>query len=110
MPFQLRKFSYVDRGFYAEQIERVFRYFPREQVHIIKFEDFRRNARNTLDAVCDFLSVEPLKILNNVETGSTPYARKMTGSERQYLFDLYRRDIERLEKLLGWDCSDWKMV
>src|SRR5207245_5468400 len=23
VPFQLRKFSYVDRGFYAEQIERV---------------------------------------------------------------------------------------
>jgi len=35
--FQLRKFSYVDRGFYAEQIERVFQYFPREQVHVIKF-------------------------------------------------------------------------
>ena len=45
MPFQLRKFSYVDRGFYADQIERVFRYFPREQVKVIKFEHFRREAR-----------------------------------------------------------------
>ena len=107
LPFQLRKFSYVDRGFYAEQIERVFRYFPREQVHVIKFENFRREARQTLDTVCHFLGVEPLKNLNTVETGSTPYARKMTSSERQYLVDLYRSDIERLEKLLGWDCSDW---
>jgi hypothetical protein len=110
LPFQLRKFSYVDRGFYAEQMERVLRYFPREQVHVIKFEDFRCDARKTLDAVCNFLSVEPLKKLNNVETGSTPYARNMTGSERQYLIDLYRSDIDRLEKLLGWDCSDWKKV
>jgi hypothetical protein len=109
-PFQLRKFSYVDRGFYGKQMERVFRYFPREQVHTIKFDDFRCNARNTLDAVCDFLGVEPLKNIKNVETGSTPYARKITGSERQYLLDLYRNDIERLEKLLGWDCSDWKKV
>jgi len=108
--FQLRKFSYVDRGFYAEQIERVFRYFPREQVHVIKFEDFRRDARKTLDAVCGFLGVEPLKNLNNVETGSTPYARKMTERERQYLVDLFRSDIERLENLLGWDCSGWKKV
>ncbi len=108
VPFQLRKFSYVDRGFYAEQIERVFRYFPREQVHAIKFEHFRRNARQALDSVCNSLGVEPLKNLNNVETGSTPYARKMTSSERQYLVDLYRSDVERLEKLLGWDCSDWK--
>jgi len=110
VPFQLRKFSYVDRGFYAEQIERVFRYFPREQVHAIKFEHFRRNARQALDSVCNSLGVEPLKNLNNVETGSTPYARKMTSSERQYLVDLYRSDVERLEKLLGWDCSDWKKV
>jgi hypothetical protein len=110
LPFQLRKFSYVGRGFYAEQIERVFRYFPRNQVRVIKFEDFRRNARNTLDAVCDFLSVEALKNLNNVETGSTPYARKMTESERQYLVDLFQSDIKRLEKLLSWDCSDWKKV
>src|SRR4029453_6452974 len=110
MPFQLRKFSYVDRGFYAAHIWRVFRYFPHEQVHAIKFEDFRSDAHKTLDVVCDFLGVEPLQELNNVETGSTPYARKITGSERQYLVDLYRSDIDRLEKLLGWDCSDWKKV
>lgn len=109
-PLQLRKFSYVARGFYGEQMERAFRYFPRKQVHTIKFEEFRRDARYTFDAVCDFLGVEPLKNLKNVETGSTPYARKMIGSERQYLLDLYRDDIERLEKLLGWDCSDWKQV
>ena len=108
MPFQLRKFSYVDRGFYTEQIERVFRYFPREQVNILKFENFRRDPRVTLDEVCGFLGLEPLQNLNNVETGSTPYARKMTRSERQYLVDLYRSDVDRLEKLLGWDCSDWK--
>jgi len=110
LPFQLRKFSYVDRGFYAEQIERVLRYFPREQVHVIKFEDFRRDVRQTLDAVCNFLGLESLENLNSFETGSTPYARKMTDRERKHLVDLYRRDIERLEKLLGWDCSDWKIV
>ena len=109
-PLQLRKFSYVDRGFYAQQMELVFRYFPREQVHVIKFENFRCNARQTLDAVCHFLGVEPLKKLRNVETGSTPYARKMRPHERQYLVDLYRSDIDCLEKLLGWDCSDWKQA
>jgi hypothetical protein len=110
LPLQLRKFSYVDRGFYGEQIERVFRYFPPEQVKVIKFENFRRESRAVLDAVCEFLGVEPLQNLNNVETGSTPYARRLTGSERQYLVDLYRSDIDHLEKLLGWDCSDWKKV
>jgi hypothetical protein len=109
-PLQLRKFSYVDRGFYAEQIERAFRFFPREQVQVIKFENFRRDPRSTLDATCEFLGLDSLKKIDNRENNSTPYARRMTAVERQALVDLYRNDIDRLEKLLGWDCSDWKSV
>src|SRR5438132_10612532 len=29
-----RRFAYVDRGFYSEQLERVFQFFPREHVRI----------------------------------------------------------------------------
>jgi hypothetical protein len=109
-PFQLRKYSYVSRGFYAEQMERVFRFFPREQVEIIKFEEFRRDPRGTTDKTCEFLGIEPLREINNRENNSTPYVRKMTQLERQTLVDVYTDDIERLEKLLDWDCSDWKKV
>jgi Sulfotransferase domain len=109
-PFQLRKYSYLDRGFYADQIERVFCFFPREQVEVIKFEDYRRDPRATLNATCAFLGIEPLRNIDNCENNSTPYARKMTRAERQTLVELYRDQIERLEKLLGWDCSDWKKV
>jgi hypothetical protein len=109
-PFQLRKYSYVDRGFYAEQIERVLRFFPREQVQLIKFEEFRRDPRGVVDASCEFLGIGRLAKIDNRENNSTPYARKVTAAERQSLVDLYHDDIERLEKLLGWDCSDWKKV
>ena len=109
-PLQLRKHSYVDRGFYAEQMARVFRFFPREQVQAIKFEEFRRDPHATLEATCAFLGIEPLRKIDNRENNSTPYARKMTAFERQTLVDLYRSDIERVEKLLGWDCSDWKKM
>src|SRR6266576_2993490 len=37
-PLQSRRYSFVDRGRYAEQLERVFQFFPREQVKIIKAE------------------------------------------------------------------------
>jgi hypothetical protein len=109
-PLQLRKYSYVDRGFYAEQIERVFHFFPREQVHVIKFEQFRGDPRRVLDQTCAFLDIEPLRKIDNRENNSTPYAREITAQERQTLINLYRDDIERLEKILGWDCSDWKKV
>src|ERR1041385_3811922 len=35
-PSEARRFAYVDRGFYAQQLERFFQFFPREQMMIIK--------------------------------------------------------------------------
>jgi hypothetical protein len=54
--------------------------------------------------------LDSLKKIDNRENNSTPYARKITATERQSLVDLFRSDIQRHEKLLGWDCSDWKSV
>src|SRR5207249_4047460 len=59
-PLQSRRYSYVDRGLYAGQIERMFQFFPREQVKIIKFEGFRDKNRKTLDETFRFLGVKPL--------------------------------------------------
>src|SRR2546423_14540168 len=49
-PKQLRKFSYVDRGRYAEQLERAFRLFPRERFLVIKYEEFRARQREVVEA------------------------------------------------------------
>jgi len=107
-PLQLRKFSYVDRGFYWEQIQRVFRFFPREQVLVIKFDELRKDYRRVTDKVFSFLGVPPFPQLKNREENVVNYARRMTQSEREYLYSIFQDDIAKLEKLLGWDCSDWK--
>ena len=107
-PLQLRKFSYVERGFYSEQMERVFRFFPHEQVLVIKFDDLRRDYRAVTDRIVNFLGVPPFPRLKNREENVINYARPMTQSERVYLFSIFENDIAKLEKLLGWDCSDWK--
>jgi hypothetical protein len=107
-PLQLRKFSYVERGFYSEQMERVFRFFPREQVLVIKFDDLRRDYRTVTDRIFTFLGVPPFPRLKNREENIINYARPMTQSERHDLYSMFRDDIAKLEQLLGWDCSDWK--
>jgi hypothetical protein len=107
-PLQLRKFSYVQRGFYFEQMERVFNFFPREQVLVIKFDDLRRDYRVVNDRIFNFLGVPPFPQLKNREENVINYSRPMTQSEREYLYSIFRDDIAKLEKLLGWDCSDWK--
>src|SRR5437763_2603905 len=56
-PKQLRKFSYVDRGRYGEQLERAFRLFPREQFLVIKYEEFRARQREMVETVFRFLGL-----------------------------------------------------
>jgi hypothetical protein len=97
------------RGFYFKQIERVFRFFPREQVRVIKFEDFRKRTPEVVREVFRFLGVKPLAKIKNREQNLIPYERKIAPEERRYLYDLYEQDIARLEQLLNWDCSDWKV-
>src|SRR5205085_1208213 len=36
LTLESRRFAYIDRGFYSDQLERVFKLFPREQVQIVK--------------------------------------------------------------------------
>src|SRR5256712_8322135 len=38
-PVEARRFAYVDRGFYARQLARLFKFFPREQVKVLKFDE-----------------------------------------------------------------------
>lgn len=49
LPYQHRVYSYVDRGFYSEQLRRVWTYFPKNQTLILKSEDLKANPRETLE-------------------------------------------------------------
>lgn len=104
----LRGNAHLERGFYATQLERVFDLFPREQVLLIKYEDFRGDHGRTLNRVFDFLGVPRLTTLKNREQNAGPYQRKMTMEEREYVSGLFDHEITELETMLGWDCSDWR--
>src|ERR1700730_11960355 len=108
LPLQSRRFSYVDRGFYSEQIARLFKFFPREQIKVIKSEEFRDKNRETLDSVFRFLDVRPLIGRRNKDRNVVPYERVITPAEREHLYAIFADDIAKLERLLGWDCADWK--
>jgi hypothetical protein len=106
---QARRFSYVRRGFYSEQLECVFKFFPREQVNAIKFDNFRNDNRGTLNSVCDFLGVKPLRRMRSKDRNIVPYERAMTAEDRNRLYEIFADEIVRLERMLRWDCSDWKL-
>ncbi len=108
LTIESRRFAYVDRGFYAEQLERVFQFFPREQVRIVKFEDFRDRKQETLNGIFEFLGAKPLRGVRDKDRNVVPYERAMTPEERKYLLTIFAVEIAKLEQMLGWDCSDWK--
>ncbi|MEP6937387.1 MAG: sulfotransferase domain-containing protein [Chthoniobacterales bacterium] len=107
-PLQSRRFSYLDRGFYSEQLERVNRFFPKQQVLVLKYETFRDEQQKSLATVLEFLGVPPLRSVRFKERNKIAYERRMTRKEADYLAEIYRSEIEKIEQLLGWDCSDWR--
>ena len=108
-PAEARRFAYVDRGFYAEQLERVFKFFTREQVKVVKFELFKEKQRETLVSIFSFLGLEPLRSVRTKDRNIVPYERAMNWEERIFLYNLFAEDIAKLERMLRWDCSDWRL-
>ena len=47
----------LQRSLYKEQLEQYFRFFPRERIKIILFEDFTKNVLEVVNEVLDFLAL-----------------------------------------------------
>src|SRR5438552_1066945 len=108
-PTEARRFAYVDRGLYSRQLARLFEFFPREQVKVVKFEKFREHQRGTLASIFSFLGCKPLRSIRSKDRNVVPYERAMNWEERVFLYHLFAEDIANVEQMLGWDCSDWKL-
>jgi hypothetical protein len=108
-PLQSRRFSYISRGFYGEQLERAFNHFPHEQIKVVRLEDLRSDFAGVMNSIFAFVGAEPLQNVRNKERNPIPYERAMTSAERSQVYPLFEQDIAKLEKLLGWDCSGWKL-
>ena len=108
MSVEARRFSYVDRGFYSAQLERTFNLFPREQVKIVRFEDFRDRKQEALDSIFDFAGAKRMRIRRDKDRNVIPYERAMTAEERKYLVSVFSTEIGKLEQMLDWDLSGWR--
>ena len=100
--------AYLARSLYAPQLEKVFNLFPREQVFVLKYENFRASPFPIVDGIFDFLSVERKSGLKNKQRNVGSYSRKLSAEEREYAAAIFDEDIMKIEKLLGWDCRDWR--
>lgn len=107
LPHQHRTFSYVDRGFYVQQLRRLWHFFGPRQTLILRSTDLRRNPDAVLKTVTDFLGVAPFDRVEVKTVHSRRYPAPMASRERDYLRGIFENEIKMLERLLDWDCSSW---
>jgi hypothetical protein len=95
-----RSYSYLARGRYAEQLERWFGLFPREQFCVLKFESLAREPLATFNEVLAFLGLAPMARVapERRNVGSYP---PMQPETRERLEAYFAPENERLARLLG---------
>lgn len=108
-PYSRAQKAYVARGLYSGQLARLLQLFPRDQLHVVKSEDFRTHARPHLIEICDFLGVRRAAPDDQPHLFANTYKQSMSADMRQRLLAFYASETDAIEALLGWDCSDWRV-
>jgi hypothetical protein len=98
--FSHRHHSYRHRGHYAEQLERVLGFFPRDQVYIIDSEAFFRQPAKEYQGLLAFLGLYPFEPTSFGQYNGHP-GQAMTPASMDMLRDYYAPHDQRLVKLLG---------
>jgi hypothetical protein len=98
--------EYLSRSNYAEHLLRWSEFFPREQMLVLKSEDFFENPQPTLKAVLEFLGLpewepEPSKLENKRNAGR--YEDDMDPATRRRLEEYFEPHNRRLYEYLGVD-------
>ena len=112
--FQHRRYTYMTRGIYIDQIENWLNYFPRDQFLFLKAEDLYTNPASIVRQTLEFLGIPDNEIDTNKEykkykvPGKTGYktkdsAPKMDPTTRKYLVEYFKPFNARLYEFLGRD-------
>lgn len=100
-----REFSYVERGFYGEQVEHLLSLFPREQLLVLKAADLQAAPGPVLAEVRAFLGLRPVAAsaeARRVHVGrEMDYGSELRAEDVAFLREVYARDLAKLTALTG---------
>lgn len=91
---------YIVRGHYAEQLERWFSIFDRDQFLILTTTELQKDRQKTIYKVFNFLGLSKHNVANAKNSNTGKYSN-MHPETRRMLAEYYRPHNERLYKLLG---------
>lgn len=102
----LRNFTYLARGRYAEQLERWLQYYPLEQIRVYQSEQFFEDPMAVLRDIYDFLGIQDFEP-QNLKIYNKRHYEPMPPAMRAHLRAYYQPHNERFYELIGkrfdWD-------
>jgi hypothetical protein len=70
--YDYKMYSYIGRSKYKEQFDNVHKYFSKDQVLIIPFENLVNSTLDTVNVAFDFLQINRVNDLNDLNVNSIP--------------------------------------
>ena len=106
-----RTFSYVERGLYAPQIERIFEHFDASQIFFLRTDDLWAQTKRVLDDVAGFLGLDAfsggVRSRDYRVSLDTRAFGSILAEDRVYLDRLFEDDLRRTSVLARMDLGDW---
>jgi sulfotransferase family protein len=101
---------FLELGLYAEQVKRYLDLFPRENIRICLYEDYRSEPEQMVSDTFRFLDVDPAfrPDLSVRHLAAKGFSARMAARDTAFLKDFYRDDVRMLAQLLERDLSDWE--
>ena len=107
---QWRVVSYVERGFYANQVRRLYDYFSKSQLLFLQSSDLKDHHQATLAQISSFLNIsdfaETKPKYENVKA-SINYPSSLTVDDKHYLRDIFYDDLIEFSELTQVSTSSW---
>jgi hypothetical protein len=109
--FAKRHFSYVERGFYAQQLSRVFEEFPKANVLTIESRQLAVAPSHVMQTTSMFLGLESVS-----QRVTPPHANRRSSDNKtlppsaediRLLADLFAPDLEGFVRLVDFSIDHW---
>jgi hypothetical protein len=102
-----RRYSYLSRGLYYEQLLSWLRFFPRDQLLVLLSENLFSSPRNTFLQVVDAIGARPWSPRTFPALNEGSYAETIEDSTRQEVQDYFAPHNDRLARTFGLDLAAW---
>ncbi len=102
----IAQYAYLSTGIYVDQIEVLMSLFSREQILILKSEDFYTEASRVFRQVLGFLNVLNWELRDYEKYNVGNYSNSMDPVVRKRLINYFKPHNQRLYEYLGVD-FDW---